>query len=227
MAIVTNYPKLSTDWLRHELDPRLYREQGNILAETGNLPTGAVMAKITAGAVTAAAKSGGNTGNGTCVPDATTPLLAGGEARAPFTLTFTTLTNIRLEDKDGVVLGDFAIGGAATNTVTIAEGLKVVVTQGATVFAVGDSFKVSVAPGSGKWVLYDPTKLDGGQVPAGILLDARDASGESDVPGVFVTGNAEIVALGLTWGAAVDDATKKAAGLALLAKLGFKARQAA
>lgn len=48
MAIVTHYPKHSSEWLKHELDPILYRGQVVIPASTGNLITGTVMAKVTA-----------------------------------------------------------------------------------------------------------------------------------------------------------------------------------
>src|SRR5579862_4629896 len=40
---------------------------------------GQVLGKITLGAVSSAAKSGGNTGNGTLVLDGTTPLVAGAD----------------------------------------------------------------------------------------------------------------------------------------------------
>lgn len=48
MAIVTQYPKHSSEWLKHELDPQLYRAEVTIPASTGNLITGTVMGKITA-----------------------------------------------------------------------------------------------------------------------------------------------------------------------------------
>jgi len=48
MAVVATYPNLSSDWLRHELDSLLYREEVTILAGAGNLKTGAVLGKITA-----------------------------------------------------------------------------------------------------------------------------------------------------------------------------------
>jgi len=48
MAVVTHYPKLSGEWLKHELDCELNREQVMIPAATGNLITGTVMGKVTA-----------------------------------------------------------------------------------------------------------------------------------------------------------------------------------
>lgn len=125
MAIVANYPVLSSDWLRHELDARLNREEVTIVAGAGVLPTGTVMGKISA---------------------------------------------------------------------------------------------------SGKYKRHVNGAGDGTQTAVAVLLNAVDASGGSDVKGVLVTGNAEIVALSLSWDASVNDNTKKNAALAQLATLGFKTR---
>lgn len=50
------------------------------IAQAGALARGMVLGRKSIGAVTSAAKSGGNTGTGTCVPDVTTPNLAGAQA---------------------------------------------------------------------------------------------------------------------------------------------------
>lgn len=128
MAIVATYPVLSSDWLRHELDARLNREEVTIVAGAGILPTGTVMGKISA---------------------------------------------------------------------------------------------------SGKYKRHVNGAGDGTQTAVAVLLNAVDASGGTDVKGVLVTGNAEIVALSLSWDASVNDNTKKNAALAQLATLGFKTRPVA
>ena len=128
MAVVSNYPTLSGDWLRHELDSRLNREEVTIVAGAGVLPTGAVLGKITA---------------------------------------------------------------------------------------------------SGKYKRHVNGASDGTQTAVAVLLNAVDASGGSDVKGVIVTGQAEIVALALSWDASVNENTKKNSALASLATLGFKTRQLA
>jgi hypothetical protein len=224
MAVVANYPKLSGDWLRHELDARIHRQQVVILSGTGNLTTGAVLGKITVGAASSAAKAGGNTGGGSLTLDVGTPVLKGAKAGAYQVRCIGLAANggmFSVTDPDGVLIGTYTIGGAA-----FAKHVKFAMADVGTDFAVGDGFDITVAAGSGKVALYDPTAVNGCATPFGILLDARDAS-SADAPAVVVTGEAEIVALNLTWGAAVDDADKKAAGLALLAKLGFRARQLA
>jgi hypothetical protein len=224
MAVVSTYPKLSGDWLRHEKDARLNRKQVTILSGTGNLVTGAVLGKITVAGASSAAKAGGNTGGGTLTPDVTTPVLKDAKPGVYAVRCIGLVANgglFSVTDPDGVVIGTYTIGGPA-----FAKHIKFAMADVGTDFAVGDGFDVTVAAGSGKVAYYDPTAVNGCATPFGILLDGRDAS-TADAPAVVVTGEAEIVALNLTWGAAVDDGDKKATGLALLAKLGFQARQLA
>lgn len=224
MAVVANYPKLSTDWLRHEADARLNRKQAKILSGTGNLSTGAVLGRITAAGASSAAKAGGNTGGGTLTLDGVTPVLPDVvpgvyAVRCVALVANGGLFEVR-HSVDGL-LGTYSIGGAAW-----ARGVKFAMADVGTDFALGDGFDITVAAGSGKLAYYSPVAVNGCAKPYGILLDARDAS-IADADCVVVTGHAEIVALGLEWGAAVDDANKKAAGVALLERLGFRARQAA
>jgi hypothetical protein len=42
------YPRLGHDWLKHELDPRLFRDTVTIASGAGNLKTGTVLGLITA-----------------------------------------------------------------------------------------------------------------------------------------------------------------------------------
>lgn len=225
MSVSATYPKLSGDWLRHELDARLNREGVTILAATGNLKTGSVLAKALVAGATSAAKAGGNTGGGTLTLDAVTPVLAGAKPGVYTVRNVGVVANagqFLVRDPDGIDLGVYAIGGPA-----FANGIKFAMADVGTDFALGDGFDITVAAGSTKWVWYDPTAVNGAAVPAGILLHGVDASGGSDVEAVVVTGHAEIVAQALDWGPAVNDANKKAAGVALLAKLGFRARHLA
>lgn len=48
MGLVATAPRYSGDWLRHELDPRLYREEVTIASGAGALKTGTVLGKVTA-----------------------------------------------------------------------------------------------------------------------------------------------------------------------------------
>lgn len=219
MAVVANYPKLSGDWLRHELDPRLNREEVTILAGTGNLATGAVLGKVTTGAATSAAKSGGNTGNGALGAVTVGAAAQLGIYRLRVIQAAANAGLFQVLDPAGDVVGLGTVGAAFS-----AGGLSFTLADGAADFVVGDGFDITVADGSGKWVFADPALTNGAQTAAGILLNAVDASGVADVKGVIVTGNAEIVAATLTWGAAINDSTKRNNALAQLATRGFKTR---
>lgn len=220
MGLIASYPRLSAEWLKHETDPDLGREQITLLAGAGNLITGTVLGKITKGTATAAAKAGGNAANtGALTMDVTTPVLAGAQVGVYTVRCITAAANggtFRVEDPDGFVIGDVAVGA------TFAERVKFVIADGAQDFIVGEGFDITVAAGSGKWKKHINGAVDGSGVAAGILLDARDASGEADVKAVAVLADARVAAEFLTWDASVDNADKKNAALAQLAAVNIK-----
>jgi hypothetical protein len=225
MPTVSTYPKLRQDWLKHENDSKLYRKEVTILAAAGDLITGTVMARITKGASSSAAKSGGNTGGGTLTLDVTTPILAGAKAGVYSVRCVSLVANggvFEVRDPDGVAIGLYTIGGAA-----FARQIKFAMADSGTDFALGDGFDITIAAGSGKWKKHVNGAVNGTEVAAGILLDARDVSGGADVKGVIVTGQAEIVSAELTWDSSVDDAPKKAAALAQLEAIGIQTRRLA
>lgn len=215
MALVEDNPKRVSDVLK--MDTPLYtREEVVILSGEGKLEMGTVLAKLRIGAATSAAKSGGNTGNGTLVMDPTTPALKGAEPGI-YTARFTTTTNIRLEAPDGKVLGDIAIGGTTGNTATVNEKVKAVVTQGATPFAAGDGFDITVAPAANKYVGLKLTGANAGHASA-VLISNVDAT-SADAKGVVVArGPVEVVNTGLVWPDTITDADKAAAIEALEAR---------
>ncbi len=87
-----------------------------------NLKSCAVLGTIVSGTVASAAKSGGNTGNGTFTLDGTTPLLLNAKLGVYTLRCIAAVTNggtFRLEDPDGMVLGDFVIPAGAGNSITL------------------------------------------------------------------------------------------------------------
>jgi hypothetical protein len=206
------------------------REVVTILSGAGVLAIGTPLGKVGAAAATAAAKSGGNTGNGTFVIDGTTPTLAGAKVGVYTLRCITAVTNggvFRLEDPDGVVLGDFTIPAGPGNSVTISERIKGVLTDGSTDFVAGDGFDITVAVGSGKYVGVNPAGNDGRQIADALLLQVVDATSADKQAVVLVRGPAEISNLGIVWPTAVDDAAKKAAVIAQLAAKGIVTRASA
>lgn len=183
-----------------------------------NLSACAVLATIVSGTSASAAKSGGNTGNGTCVVDATTPLLLGAKFGV-YKARFLTTTSIRLEDPDGFVLGDTTIGGSTGNSATIAEQIKAAITQGSTPFAAGDGFDITVSVKTEKEVEYNPAGTDGSEIATGILYDAVNAT-SADTRGVAYKRDCEHRAATVVWKSGLN-ATQKAKGTADLARRGI------
>lgn len=207
-------PKNISDVVQFEAHgPDYHREVMTVLAGAGVLKPGHVLGRITKATATAAAKSGGNTGNGAISGLAT---LAGAKIGVYTACCIAAATNsgtFRVTDPEGFVLGDVAVGAAFANDVgfTIADG--------SSDFVVGDGFDITVAAGSGKLKKYTPTATDGSADDLYLLLQHVDASGGSDVPGVVVLarGPAVLSRLGLEWDTSVDTEGKKDAAIAKLA----------
>lgn len=219
-------PDNISDFLKFEMAQEYCRDAIVILEGEGALAVNTLLGRVTLGAASSTAKSGGNTGNGTLVLDNTTPVIAGAAAGV-YRLRFTTTTNVRLEDGDGRVLGDITIGGSTGNSVTVQEQIKGVLTQGATPFAAGDGFDVTIAEGSGKYRKCDLDNVDGSAVAAGVLCHAVEAT-DGDVSAVaLVRGPAVGGRLGLKFDASFDTGAKKANALAQLAARGIVVRDSA
>lgn len=224
-------PRTETHVLKRVVDREWSLDLGTLAAGAGApraIEIGTVLGRRTIGAASSAAKTGGNTGNGTFVLDEATPVLAGAKpgiytlrciAAAPNSGTF------RLEDPDGKVLGDVTIPAGAGNSVTVSEQIKGVLTDGTTDFAAGDGFDITVAAGSGKLVAVSATALDGSAAAVGVsLVDAEAPDGSDLVDAVIFTARGAIVSRdGLLWPSGATDG-QKAAWTAQLAALGIVVR---
>lgn len=208
--------KFAHDWLKHELDPQLHRRAGTIASGAGKVTTGTVLGKITAGDAAAAAKAGGNTGDGTLTLDATTPVLAGVKIGVYTVRCIEAAANggtFEVQDPDGAVIGSVAVGD------TWAEGVKFVIADGAADFVAGDGFDITVDDGSGKYVAIDFAANDGSQVAAAILIHGCDATA-ADAETAVLVGHAQIVSSQLTWPVGATSG-QKATALAELGDLGI------
>lgn len=152
-------------------DAELVRSETGTLLAGQNLTRGAVVGRITIGAVAAAAAAG-NTGNGAiggaAVGSATAPKV--GKYVATCIAAVANGGTFLVEDPDGIAIGKAAVGAAFDNQVqfTIADG--------AADFVVGDRFEITVAEGTDKLKLSAAAALDGSQTPIGILAEDCDAT---------------------------------------------------
>ena len=180
-------------------------------------PANTVLGKITVGAVSAAAKSGGNAADtGVLTLDATTPALANAKVGVYTVRCITAASNsgvFRVEDPNGLVLGDVAVGS------TFSDGVKFSIADGTQDFVVGEGFDITVAAGPGKYVIWNPANLDGSHVVAAILI--YPVTGEEEA--TVLRRHAQVKAPALNWFTGATSGNKST-GIAGLAALGIIAR---
>lgn len=187
------------------------------VADSQTCARGAAIGKILYGAVTPAADAG-NTGDGTVTAAATVL----GEVKpivGAYVLTCTTaVTNggvFKLVDPNGatVATGLTMTAGAGAATVFEVAGLTFTVTDGATDFAAGDFFTLTLAAGSGQVKKLDKTAVDGSAEIYGILSEAVTTSGATQVSTAYLEGkfNSGVVTFvsGTAYTDVADDARLK------------------
>jgi hypothetical protein len=126
--------------------------------------------------------------------------------------------NFIVEDPAGHVIGTGAVATAFKG-----GGLSFTLADGATDFASGDGFVITVAANtSGAFKAWDPANVDGSQVVAGILYATRDATA-GDKPATAVTRAAEVNQSELIFPTGANTAVI-AAGVAGLKAVGIVAR---
>lgn len=212
----------------NEADGHYCREVVTVASGEGKLEPNSVVGVVSAALeATVAAKAGGNAADtGTLTLDATTPVLAGAKVGVYMIRCVTAATNggiFRVEDPDGYVIGDVAVGA------TFADGIKFVISDGTQDFVVGEGFDVTVeadddAVAIGKYRFADPTNVDGSGVAKAVLIYGCDATLADAKTVALVRGPCEVNGKNLVYDAAVDDNVKKATKVAELAAVGIVAR---
>jgi hypothetical protein len=187
-------PRYAGEFLASEANGHQSREVITVLSGS-KANAGDVLGKILEGSAVGAAV-GGNTGNG--VLGAVT--LSLGAKPGVYRLTcFAVAANagkFLLEDPTGIQVGVVTVAVAFS-----AGGLAFTLADGATDFVAGDSFTITVATGSLKYVPLDPAGTDGRQTAAAIAYDVIDAT-LADTTGVAVVRHAEVNGAEIGWGTA-------------------------
>lgn len=193
------------------------RSLETVIIDTGDLAAGTVLGKITKGTATGAAVAG-NTGNGTIT--AAPAVGAGakpGVYRAICIEPTANLGKFTVEGPDGIMVGVATVG-----TEFVGGGLTFTIADGATDFASGDAFTITVAAGSGKYVAYNQDAANGSCIAAGILLDNVNAT-SADVEAVAYVRDCEVNGSEITWPSDIE-AGEKITAIAQLAALGIIVR---
>lgn len=187
-----------------------------VLSGAGVVEAGTVLAKVSHALTGTAAALGTNVGNGTFGA-----ITVGDPADAGvYTVRMQDATHYVVEDPAGV-----EIGHGITAVAFAAGGLGFTWTAGGTPMAAGDSYTITVAAGSGKYVPYDPTGADGRELTThlAILFGTRDATSADKKAVGHVRGPMRINASELIWGAGVTTTPQKTAALAGLQVAGIQA----
>jgi hypothetical protein len=177
---------------------------------------GTLLGRASDGAASSAAKSGGNTGTGGLVLDATTPRLANaipGVYQVRCIAAATGAGTFRVSDPQGRVIGDVA---ASVSGVAFADQVKFVVTAiTGHDFIVGDGFDITIGA-TDKYVPCVASAIDGSQVPAAVLAADTDATGADAATVAYFAGEFafEKMTVDASWtSAAALDAAFRQAGL--------------
>ena len=122
-------------------------------------------------------------------------------------------------DPDGIEIGRVAVAATFSNQI------KFVIADGATDFAIGDAFSITVGIEETDYqiVAYNPAGTDGSQRAAGILWESVTTDGTNLGAGVVITRAAEVRGVDLVWPATITT-IQKADALRQLEKFGIIAR---
>jgi hypothetical protein len=191
-------------------DGMVCRDNIVLLTGFGQLEAGTVLGQVGHALTGTAAALGANTGNGTfgaiTVGD---PAVAG-----VYTVRMADATHYVVEDPNGV-----EIGHGVTAVAFAGGGLSFTWTAGGVAMVAGDSYTITVAPGSGKYVPYDPTGNDGREFASAILYGGRDTTNVDQKAVAHVRGPMRVNVNELVWGANVTTTQHKTNALAALKAL--------
>jgi len=211
---VFNEPIRAGEFLVSEANGNRSRDVGALLTGTKYI-AGTVLGQITHG--TASVVAGTNTGNGVFGAVTVGATAQAGDYKVRITKAAANAGDFQVVDPQGDVVG--------LGTVAVAfagGGLAFTLADGATDFAVGDSWTVTVAAGSLKFKTWNPTNTDGSQVAVAVLVGPVDAT-DADQRATIIARSAEVNAHSLTYvGGATDN--QKAAAATQLAAVGIIVR---
>jgi hypothetical protein len=204
-------PRIESDVLKYAVDDFISKAQETLAAGSGSdnvADVGTVLGAISVGALDAAyAARAANTGNFTNA--FANPKVAPGSKLGVYAITFIAATRFRVEDPDGIELGEGTTGVAFTNQ------LKFTITAGGTPAAVGDAADVTVtaaAVATTKVVPINFAATDGSQNFYAIALAKKIATnGGADQTILTLRRLACIDPNYLIWPAGATDPQKAAA----------------
>lgn len=208
MTILTQ-GQLDLEFLVSEASGYRSREAVVVDASGAALKAGTILGKRNSAGASSVA-GGGNTGNG-ALTLAADPVLADG-VEGVYTVTFIAADTdggaYEVRDPNGVDIGRADVGDDFATQIAFA------IADGATDFAAGDSFSITVAAGDGDYVAYDPTATNGAEDVAGILAFEI---GAEEAERTIIARDAEVAKSELLYHSGANDAAKAVADAGLKA----------
>lgn len=162
-------------------EAEFFQSRENVtVTQTGTeIKSGTVLTKVDTGAG-AFALDAGVTGNPTC------GTITAGAAAIPgaYVIEFTAATKFTVEDPNGVIIGTGTLGAAFSKS-----GLGFTLTAGGTAAVAGDTAKITVAAGTGKYIAYTASGAAGS---ADAILYTHLPAATGDAKAVAFTDNCEV-----------------------------------
>lgn len=158
-------------------------------------------------ATSAVAADAGNTGNGVFTIDGINPVGAGakdGVYRVVNELVAANSGEFVVFDPEGHEIGRVAVGATFNNQI------KFAIADGSNDFAIGDAFSVTVGIEETDYqaAILNPTANDGTQIAACIIWGNVTTDGSNTQNATFITREAEVRGVDLTWPGGITDAQK-------------------
>lgn len=176
------------EFLLSEASGTRSREEVVIVAGSGILKAGTLIALITAANALTPTAAGGNTGNGTIGSVTVTSAAITGNYLLTITEAAANAGTFEVVDPMGLPLGEGTVGMPF-----IGGGLTFTLADGSTDFVVDDAFTLAVLANLGEYTAYDDDGTDDGRRAAsGVLFAAVDAT-VNDVRAVGIMRDAEVI----------------------------------
>lgn len=203
-------------------EAEFHRSRDNvIIAASQTIEPNALLAKkaVAAGVVVTSSFSG--TGNGalTLANPAVSSKVKDGAYTAVLVTAAANAGTFRVEDPNGKFVGNATVGQAFD------KEIKFTIADGATDFALGDTFTISVAADGVdyQYVAFDPAGSDGSETPVAYsIYGVETAAGETKQTAV-IANSAQLNGHCIAWPEGIDSAQKANAEQALAA-VGIKVR---
>ncbi|KVZ18633.1 hypothetical protein WT88_29580 [Burkholderia stagnalis] len=161
-----------------------------VIISSGVLSRGTVLGQVSS--LNVETKAGSNAGNGSVGSIS----LGASPQIGAYVLTAKSATDFGVVDPEGNVLADATVGTAYTSS-----EINFTITAGATAFAAGDTFTLTVVNAIGTFIESVKTASDGSQTPVAILVDNVDASAGPIATAAYVMGefNARALIFDPSW----------------------------